>query len=131
MALQEIRQSAMLETTMNLAVGDSRPMIRCVGRSSLHTNELPINTPAEGPIFGVGLDHSVACAVARSIFASLAAAPLFAAVVGRFANSRQRLSSDMHFGGFFLAQFTIVLNWKQAPKSVSERRLSTLAALAR
>jgi hypothetical protein len=55
-------------------------MIKTWAMISPHKNELPAVIPAEGPIFSVGLDQPVACAEARSIFACLAAAPLFAAV---------------------------------------------------
>lgn len=43
------------------------------------TIELLTVFSAEGPILSVGQDQKVACAEARPIFASLAAAPLFAA----------------------------------------------------
>jgi hypothetical protein len=74
---------------MNLAVSLSRPMIKFVGddKPAQEMNFRPV-IPAEGPIFGVGQDQQVACAEARSIFASLAAAPLFAAVGRRIRNCR-------------------------------------------
>ena len=55
--------------------------------------ELPAVIPAEGPIFCVGLGHQVACAVARTIYASLAAAPLFAASGRRIRIGRQGFNS--------------------------------------
>lgn len=45
----------------------------------------------------------MACAEARPILASLAAAPFFAAVVGRFEIATKDLSQDTRFGGFFIA----------------------------
>ena len=67
--------------------------------------ELPAVIPAEGPIFCVGLDHQVACAVARTIFASLAAAPLFAASGRRIRIGRQGFISLAAF--FVLAKNAI------------------------
>ena len=71
--------------TMNLAVSSPWPMIDFVGFDEPIENELPAVIPAEGPIFRVGLGHSAACAEARSICASLAAAPFLPPSVGRFA----------------------------------------------
>jgi len=65
-------------TPINLAVSLSSPMIELWVLMNPQ-KELPAVIPAEGPIFCVGLGHQVACAVARTIYASLAAAPLFAA----------------------------------------------------
>lgn len=73
---------------INLAVSSSSPMIEMWVLMNPQ-KELPAVIPAEGPIFCVGLGHQVACAVARSIFASLAAAPLFAASGRRLRIGRQ------------------------------------------
>ena len=75
-------------SSINLAVSLSWPMINSVGHDKPTTFRASGPIPAEGPIFRVGLDQSAACAEARSIYASLAAAPLFAAVGRKFQISR-------------------------------------------
>ncbi len=73
---------------INLAVSLSSPMIEKWVLMNPQ-KELPAVIPAEGPIFCVGLGHQVACAVARTIYVSLAAAPLFAASGRRIRIGRQ------------------------------------------
>jgi hypothetical protein len=67
-----------LEVSINLAVRIKCPMITMWALKSSQ-QELSAVFPAEGPIFALAKIIKVASAEARSIFASLAAAPLFAA----------------------------------------------------
>jgi hypothetical protein len=65
------------ELSINLAVSSKCPMIDFVGTEEPTKKELSAVFPAEGPIFALAKVIKVASAEARSIFASLAAAPLF------------------------------------------------------